>query len=132
MNQLYRRGAELLLSGQVNWLTTPIRPWLVDSAYTFSPGHALFSTSVPASARAARGPLLLTGMSVAGGIATAMPYSFGDVPGRQRLVTCVVFVIDTADTLFWFGDTGFGLPATLTGAEFLLTPDEELRGFYRA
>jgi hypothetical protein len=133
MNALYDRARERFLTGQLSWMTTDWRPYLLDSGYVFDKEHVDLATDVPTEFRAKRAPQVLLAKSYTDGIAACGPIGFGPVNARPdgRLVTGLLIADEASGLLLWYGDVGFGLPFVADGSEVVASPDIQLDGFFQ-
>lgn len=118
-NQFYPKGAQKLLSGQINLATDTIKMALVPGTYTFSAAHE-FSTDV--------GPVVgsdqaLTNKSVAGGVFDADDVPFGAVASGSTVNALVIFK-DTGNPstspLLIYLDEVVGFPLATNGSEITI------------
>ena len=129
-NQLYPKGKEHMLRGEVAHLTANIRVFLVDAAtYTFSSAHETLS-QVPAGSRIANG--LLAGKSATNGVFDATNLTFVAVAGATAEYLIIVMDSGTEATswLLAFIDTAIGLPVTPTGGDIVVQWDDGAAKIY--
>jgi len=114
MNQKYPYAGELFLTGELNWLTDPIKCVLVGS-YVYSPAHQ-WRADIPLAVEIALSGTL-TGRTATMGVADANDTSFGTVTGPQALAVIVFSDTGTRATspLIVYYDSGTGIPRYPSG-----------------
>lgn len=117
-NQFYPAAKQLLLEGQLNWLTDPIYAILLDTNYyTFSANHQSLADIDGLAFLASSG--LLTGRTTTNGVADADDLVFSAITGGPT-IQALVLVKDggtaLASKLIAYIDTAAGLPYEPNGS----------------
>lgn len=103
-NQLYPKGREGFLGGDVAFDSDDIRVVLVDSGYSFSTAHD-FLDDVGAGARVATSGAL-TGKSITDGVADAADVTFASLPAGDTITGVIVYqhtgTESTSRLLAWY------------------------------
>lgn len=114
LNAKYPYAGELFLTGEINWLTDPIKCILAGS-YVYSPAHR-WRADIPLAVEIATTGTL-TGRTPTLGVADADDISFGAVTGPQAL--SVIIFKDTGtranSPLIVYYDSGTGIPRYPSG-----------------
>ncbi len=116
-NQLYNKGRQKFLEGNIEWLTDDIKCVLVDTDdYTLDIANDEFLSDIIAGGRVATSSNF-TGKSSTNGTADAADITFIAVTGDQSeaLVIYKDTGLDTTSPLIAFMDTATGLPITPDG-----------------
>ena len=120
-NSLYDAGRALLLGGSINWASTAIDAYLINTAY-YTPNISSDTniSGVSGSAIVA-GPVALSSQSIVGGAASAANVTFSSVTGATAsgILLCVH---STGALLLWM-DTASGLPITPNGGNIIIVWD---------
>lgn len=118
-NQLYPKGREGFLAGDIDWDANDIRAVLVDTGqYTFNTVHDNLD-DIPVSARVATATSGLTGKTVTDGVADANDVTFTNVSGAtiEALVLYKHTGTESTSRLIAYVDTATGLPFTPNGGD---------------
>jgi hypothetical protein len=125
MNAKYARASEQFLSGQINWLSDPIKAVLLDTTvYVVNVATHQALSDIPVGARLAVSGTF-SGKSASNGVADANDVAIVGVSGNP--VRAVVLFKDTGventSTLICYLDQGLGLPLTPSGGTVNLVWD---------
>jgi len=117
-NQIYPKGGEKILQGQVDFFTENIHAALLPPAYNFNQAHefaAQLGTLI--------GTVKLNNVSIFNGVFDADDADFGTIEAGKILNSVAIYK-DTGDAatspLLFFFDTIQGFPITTTGNPFIL------------
>ena len=124
-NQLYDKGREAFLKGDIDWLNDDIKVILVDTAdYTVDLATHDNLDDVPSAARVATSGAL-TGRTVTGGVADAADVTFSSVTGDQSEALIIYKDTGTESTsrLIAYIDSATGLPVTPNGGDISVVFD---------
>jgi hypothetical protein len=137
-NALYNKAREKFLTGNLNWLTAPVKVLMVDTAtYTFSGTHE-FLSSISAASRITE-PVLLIDKTATDGAADAKDATFAAVAGPTIEALVIYAEVlgagdlpdDTASVLIAYIDSATGLPITPNGGDVIVTWDNGVNRIFR-
>jgi len=127
MSQLYDKGREKFLRGEISWNTDDIRVMLVDTgAYTFSAAHEFLTSIVSAGGEVARSAAGLAGKTTTDGVADANDHVIASVSGAT-IEAIAIFKwtgSDATSPLIAWIDAGTGLPLTPNGGDVTIKWDD--------
>lgn len=132
MSFKYNYGRELLLRGQIDWLSNDIRLCVVDSFYNPSPTHR-FISDIPSNAIVRRSGFLQS-KAATDGFARAIPIPLFTLSHGNPILG-VIFFKDTGDDatspLLAFVDDAVAFPLTAVGFDYYFAYDSIEGGFFR-
>ena len=120
-NQLYPKGKENFLSGNIDMLSDTITIALVDTgAYTFDNTHVSFADVTPSAVVA---NTQLASKSVGNGVFDSADATFNNVTGNQSEALILFKDTGTNSTsyLIAYIDSATGLPVTPSGGDITVT-----------
>lgn len=124
-NALYDFGRNAFLTGQLNWLVTPVWAVLIDTTrYSVNLATDQYLLVVPVGARiSSSGPL--TGATAVAGVADASDVTFTAVTGAlcEALVLYQNTGVDATSQLIAYIDTATGLPFLPSGGNVAIQWD---------
>lgn len=132
-NNLYAKGREGFLSGDIDWDANIIKVMLIDTAdYVVNTATHQFLSSVPVAARVATSPALTT-KTVTDGVADAADVTFPTVTGdpSEALILFVDTGLDTTARLIAYIDTATGLPVTPNGGDIIVAWDNGVNKIFK-
>lgn len=123
-NNLYGKGRNKFLTGDIDWVNDTIKLYLIDAAdYTVSIDVDEFADDIAGAAKVATATL--AGNSAALGVADANDTTFTAVSGdvSEALVIWKDTAVQSTSPLIAYMDTGTGLPVTPNGGDITVTWD---------
>lgn len=132
-NTLFDNCRQLLLEGQINWMTDTIKCILVDSGnYSVQTATHKHLSDISSSARVTA-PVTLTGKATTGGAADAADVTFTAVSGASIEAICLYKDSGdeaTSPLIAWI-DTATGLPITPNGGDIIVVWDNGSNKIFR-
>lgn len=117
-NALYRKGAQKMLAGEIDWLTDTVKAALVKSAYTVNLSTHEFLSDLGANVLDTN--VALSGRSITDGIFDADPMTWAAVASGDTASFVVLFkdtgVAGTSPLLIYL-DTISNFPVTTNGSD---------------